>query len=85
VALRNWRVGKLIILWAWGALVSVVAYINYPRVPIDRPLTGHLLWIAVLVPPVVLTILSWRWLTARETSNDNVATNTESDAAEKRK
>lgn len=66
MALRNWGIGKLIILWVWGALISIVAYTNYPHVPPDRPAVGYLLLLAIVAPPMLLSIVSWRWLSARE-------------------
>jgi hypothetical protein len=64
MAIRHWHVGKLVLLWAWGVVLSVVV-IQIIAVT-DHFVPGFAL-IALLVSILVaLSATTWKWLSARE-------------------
>ena len=63
----SWHKGKLIILWCWGVLLGGLALTAFVTTPVENAPTAHLLELLfTLAVPLVLSILTWRWLGARE-------------------
>ena len=67
MAVTSWHKGKLIILWAWGVVVGGLALTAFVTTPVENAPTAHLLeLLCAIATPLVLSILTWRWLGARE-------------------
>lgn len=67
MTIRNWHVGKLIILWAWGGLISGLMLTNFMGRPVGYSPAIHL--VELLTTAVILAGLStitWRWLGGKE-------------------
>ncbi len=70
MSVRGWHPGKLVLLWAWGAVLVVVAFTVLSGM--ETPTTGlglvlgFVLIAAVVGIPVVLSVLTWIWLEGRE-------------------
>lgn len=64
MAVKQWHYGKIILLWVWGAvlaffLIDVLASVN-------NFILGFLLIAVIGGSPVVLSIITWRWLSGKE-------------------
>lgn len=71
MALRNWHYGKLIILWIWGILLSVLSWYWAGSLEPERDETGlAILGIVglalVLLIPACLSVVTWKWLGGKE-------------------
>jgi hypothetical protein len=67
MAVTSWHKGKLVILWAWGVLLGGLALTASVTGPPNSAPTVHLLELLFSIAvPLVLSILTWRWLGARE-------------------
>ena len=64
MTIKNWHVGKLVILWAWSGVLAAVL-INVLRV-VDNPVVGFILILAIVAAPIALSVLTWRWLSGKE-------------------
>jgi hypothetical protein len=64
VAVKNWHVGKLVLLWVWGIVLTVVVAEALRH--IDNPMLGFPLIAAIVFMPLVLSVLTWRWLGGKE-------------------
>jgi len=69
VTITHWHRGKLILLWAWGAVLALLALVGVGAV--DRNsrvglLLGLGLLIFAIALQVVLSVLTWLWLGGRE-------------------
>jgi hypothetical protein len=64
MAIKNWHVGKLLLLWAWSAVIAVVL-INVLR-DVDDPLIGSLLLLAIAAAPLAMSVVTWRWFGGKE-------------------
>lgn len=61
---KNWHVGKLVILWAWGIVVIGIALQVLEK--IKHFTTGFIVIGAIFVIPIVLSVITWKWLSGRE-------------------
>ena len=60
---RNWHYGKLIILWAWGAIVASLALLDFQTKPVEAGPYRHLFELLfVLIVLVGLSAITWHWL-----------------------
>ena len=69
MALQSWHVGKLAILWAWGTIITGLFLKGVNAVNEDTlwGLTvGFLLLVAIAGIPISLTVITWKWFSARE-------------------
>ena len=64
VAVKDWHVGKLGLLWGWGVVLIAFA-LNLVQ-KIDNPFLGFALLLGVVSVPILLTFLTWRWLSGKE-------------------
>jgi membrane protein YdbS with pleckstrin-like domain len=77
MTIKTWHWGKIVMLWAWGAAVIIIDL--YMLKENMAALTKHvLLGFAVLtlllIIPVSLSVLTWRWLSGKE-AGANALTN----------
>jgi len=61
---KNWHVGKLVILWAWGIVVIGIALQVLEKIKYFT--TGFIVIGAIFVIPIVLSVITWKWLSGRE-------------------
>lgn len=64
--LQRWHVGKIAMLWAWGVVLMVLAA-DYLR-RLSNPFVGFLVIGLFVAIPLVLSVLTWRWLSGKESS-----------------
>jgi hypothetical protein len=71
MAVRDWHYGKLVMLWAWGVILMFLS-LQLLRSLSDaqslmRLAFGSLMIATVIGIPIVLSAITWRWLTGKET------------------
>lgn len=69
MAIKNWHVGKLVMLWTWGfVFVGLALSLLESKVSwfFGYPLIG-----GILVVPAILSVLTWKWLSGREDQNQS--------------
>lgn len=71
MALRNWHYGKLIILWSWGILASVLSWYSSESLAPERgESTRAILSIVAMgltfLIPACLSVITWIWLGGKE-------------------
>ena len=61
---RRWHVGKIAMLWIWGGVFVLLAV----KLPEQKPnwIVGYALIAFIVLAPVVLSVLTWKWLGGRE-------------------
>lgn len=64
--LQRWHVGKIAILWSWGVVLMVLAADYLPK--LSNPFVGFLVIGLFVAIPLVLSALTWRWLSGKEGS-----------------
>ena len=74
MAIKNWHVGKLVLLWGWGLTICVVLI----RIVTDRSLIanagpGFILLALVVAIPLLLSAVTWTWLSGKEESHSGHA------------
>jgi len=76
MTIKRWHVGKIVLLWTWGAAVIIVdLYMlnEYKEALTEHVLIGFSVLSLLLIIPIGLSILTWRWLSGKE-AGANVAT-----------
>jgi cytochrome b561 len=67
VAIRNWHWGKLVILWAWGGVIAALLLTDFLSTPVQASPLVHLLeLIGFVLILLILSCVTWRWLSGRE-------------------
>lgn len=73
MALRNWHVGKLVILWVWGSVFASL-FLKGMNALDDNSNFGIFLGLLFVVfiagIYIVLSIITWKWLGGRENTGD---------------
>ena len=64
IAIRKWHVGKLVLLWVWGAAVCFVLIQIILRTTNFVP--GFILIGLLLAILISLSVLTWIWLGGKE-------------------
>ena len=64
MAVRSWHVGKIVLLWAWGVVLVILALDALKK--IDNPVTGFGLIVGLVAIPIALSVVTWRWLGGKE-------------------
>jgi hypothetical protein len=62
-------VGKIVILWVWGAAIIIVdlhVLKEYEKVLTEHVLIGFALLSLLLITPIILSVLTWRWFSGKE-------------------
>ena len=64
MAIRKWHVGKIILLWTWGVLLSAIIL----RIIIGTTdaFQGLLLVVALLAILITLSVITWKWFGGKE-------------------
>lgn len=69
MSIRKWHPGKLIILWAWGGLVTALSLTAFLTRPVQSAPALHLLeLIIVVLSLLVLSGVTWYWLGGKESN-----------------
>ncbi len=64
---QRWHFGKLIILWSWGGVLSVIAFTDFVHAPVTNPPVRHVCELLfILVVLLALSATTWRWLGSKE-------------------
>ena len=64
MAIRKWHVGKIVLLWAWGVVLSIVLIQIIIRTTNFVP--GFILIATMLAIWIALSMITWKWLGAKE-------------------
>jgi len=64
MAIKRWHYGKLVVLWAWGGIITLVIVRNLEST--NNYLLGFLLIGLVIIIPFILSIITWKWLSGKE-------------------
>jgi hypothetical protein len=65
--IRKWHVGKLIILWAWGSIVTAFALTDFLGTTVQSAPLLHLFeFILVFGILLILSGFTWHWLGGKE-------------------
>ncbi len=67
--IQRWHWGKLVILWAWGGLVVALLLTQFVSQKADYdPSVSALCFLGSLLIICALTIITWLWLSGKDTS-----------------
>jgi len=64
MAIKKWHVGKVILLWAWGVVLCTLALQILKST--GNFVVGFIVIGALIVLPVSLSVITWKWLSAKE-------------------
>jgi len=62
--IQGWHYGKLIMLWAWGGMISLIILNKLETNP--KTFWGLLLIGLLGLIPLVLSVITWTWLSGKE-------------------
>jgi hypothetical protein len=70
MAIARWHYGKIALLWGWGAVLMWAVFesiqaLSHPVSP-TQLIFGYLLLAVLAVIPLLLSIVTWKWLTGKE-------------------
>jgi hypothetical protein len=63
MTIHKWHWGKLLILWAWGVIIVLLAEQALER---TKYLWGFIFILIIAIVPLVLSVITWKWLTGKE-------------------
>lgn len=69
--ITRWHIGKLVLLWVWGAALTLLALAGAQAVPskeVSWALLGWGLLLFAALVPIGLSVITWIWLGGREDS-----------------
>lgn len=70
MAIRNWHAGKIILLWIWGlVLMALSLYILKYEKNLVLVL-GYILITIIIGLPITLSVITWKWLSGKEDSQN---------------
>jgi len=64
MAIRQWHMGKIVLLWAWGIALCVVLIQIISRTTNFVP--GFMLIGALLAILLALSVITWKWFGSKE-------------------
>jgi len=67
--IRKWHKGKIVILWAWGAVIVLLlleALRKHRDFLTQYVFLGFAVLALLLVVPLALSVVTWKWLGAKE-------------------
>jgi hypothetical protein len=64
MAIRKWHVGKIVLLWAWGLILTIVLIQIVSRTTNFVP--GFILIGMMLAVWVALSVITWKWFSGKE-------------------
>jgi hypothetical protein len=66
MAIKEWHVGKVILLWAWGLVLCMLALQDLKGIPKGNFVHGFMVIGALLAIPITLSVITWKWLSGKE-------------------
>ena len=72
MAIKNWHWGKLVLCWVAGLTAATYAAwlsgaITPDRTPMDKQIVAGVLVVGgLLVAPIVVFVVTWKWLSGKE-------------------
>lgn len=73
MAVKNWHYGKLILLWCWGVVLLAVLLRLLESLNEERFVLGTGLILLLFGIPIVLSMLTWKWLSGKEGSAEGAS------------
>lgn len=67
--IKNWHYGKIVLLWVWGVAISFLSF-NFLQ-STESFVFGFPLILLIVVIPIVLSIITWKWLSGKENLSDS--------------
>jgi len=64
MAIKKWHYGKIILLWGWG--IGIIIVLLNLLESIENFLIGFPFIILLIGIPVMLSIVTWKWLSGKE-------------------
>ncbi len=64
MAIENWHLGKIVILWAWGVVLTILGV--KILLFVANPILGFAIIGAVFALPLALSIVTWRCFGGKE-------------------
>lgn len=67
--IKKWHMGKIVMLWAWGAagiIVGLQVLKDYKEALTNHVLIGFGLLSLLLIIPIVLSVVTWKWFSGKE-------------------
>ncbi len=64
MAIGNWHVGKVVLLWIWGIVITGLTIQILKGV--DTFLLGFIVIGVIIGIPVALSVTTWKWLGGKE-------------------
>jgi hypothetical protein len=66
MAIHTWHWGKLVILWTWGVVCVGLMLVSFLEPISESPGLHWVELILILIILVGLSVITWRWLGAKE-------------------
>ena len=69
--IKKWHSGKILLLWIWG-LVIIIFSVDFIRSDeqVEQVFLGNFFIFIIVAIPVILSIMTWIWLTGRENKQE---------------
>ena len=64
MAIRNWHVGKVVLLWVWGVVLCTVIIQILSRT--TNFVWGFILIGVLLIILITLSVITWKWFSGKE-------------------
>lgn len=69
MSIRRWHWGKIVILWTWGGLLAALLLTRFLSQSVHDDMTiSSLSFLSSVLILVVLTVITWIWLGAKDRS-----------------
>ena len=66
--IKTWHRGKLLLLWIWGLIFTGFS-LHLLRSE-EQVVSGFILIIFIIGIPVILSVMTWIWLSGQESKNE---------------
>ena len=66
--IKKWHRGKILLLWIWGLVITGFS-VDLLRSE-EQVVSGFLLIILIIGLPVILSVMTWIWLTGLESKKE---------------
>jgi hypothetical protein len=66
MAIRNWHVGKIVLLWVWASVLCGVLVQAIKGLAHEQFVTGFIFIGLFIVIAVVMSVVTWKWFSGKE-------------------
>jgi ABC-type enterobactin transport system permease subunit len=66
--IKKWHRGKILLLWIWGLVITAFS-VDLLRSE-EQVISGFLLIIIIIGIPVILSVMTWIWLSGLESKKE---------------